>query len=139
MKVPEKLTKTEGAILVLTLLFVLCTAAVFWRSGGGEEMEYVVRSEYAQLAQEDPSQEEWDESWLLEEPTAEKPLNLNSADVEELDLLPGVGPVLAERIVAYRAENGPFAAKEDIMKVSGIGEGIFAQIEDVITVEETAE
>jgi len=43
--------------------------------------------------------------------------------------------VLAERIVSYRQGHGPFAAVEDIMAVSGVGEGIFAQIHDSITVQ----
>ena len=43
--------------------------------------------------------------------------------------------MLAGRIVAYRTENGPFEAIEDIMDVSGIGESIFAQIRDLITVQ----
>ena len=48
-------------------------------------------------------------------------LDLNAATVEELDELPGIGPALAERIVAWREENGPFAGPEDIQAVSGIG------------------
>lgn len=62
-------------------------------------------------------------------------MNINVATVSELESLPGIGPVLAERIVSYRTENGPFAAIEDIMDVSGIGEGYFAQIRELITVE----
>lgn len=49
-------------------------------------------------------------------------VDLNRAGVDELDELPGVGPVLAERIVAYRTEHGPFRAIEDLLSVSGIGE-----------------
>ena len=46
---------------------------------------------------------------------------INSATVEELETLPRVGPALAERIIAYREENGPFTALEDLDNVSGIG------------------
>lgn len=49
-------------------------------------------------------------------------VDLNRAGVDELEGLPGVGPVLAERIVAYRTEHGPFHAIEDLLSVSGIGE-----------------
>jgi len=62
-------------------------------------------------------------------------LNINTASAAELETLPGIGPVLAERIVSYRQGHGPFAAVEDIMAVSGVGEGIFAQIHDSITVQ----
>jgi competence protein ComEA len=62
-------------------------------------------------------------------------LNINTASAVELEALPGIGPALAERIVVYRTEHGPFGAIEDIMDVSGIGESIFGQISAQITVE----
>lgn len=61
-------------------------------------------------------------------------VNINAATVEELQQLPRVGPALAQRIVAYREMYGPFRNIEDLMKVSGIGEAIFAAIRDYITV-----
>ena len=57
---------------------------------------------------------------------------LNSADAAELEELPGVGPVLAGRIVAYRDANGPFEAVEDLLSVSGIGERMLASIRDLV-------
>jgi len=64
------------------------------------------------------------------------PLDLNRATAEELQTLPGVGAELAARIVEYREKNGPFTAVEQIMEVSGIGEGKFAALEGRITVNE---
>lgn len=64
-------------------------------------------------------------------------LDLNAADAEALQKLPGIGPALAEAIIDYRAEHGPFAAKEDVAQVPGIGPARYAAIEDSITVEET--
>jgi competence protein ComEA len=55
--------------------------------------------------------------------------------VEELDNLPGIGPTIAQRIIDYRTENGPFAAIEDILNVSGVGPSTFDQIKDLITVQ----
>ncbi len=49
------------------------------------------------------------------------PINLNEAAAEDLEALPGVGPVLAERIVAYRRSHGPFRRLGDLQQVSGIG------------------
>lgn len=49
------------------------------------------------------------------------PITLNTATVAQLDTLPGVGPKLAARIVAYRQKNGPFAKIEDLRQVSGMG------------------
>lgn len=63
------------------------------------------------------------------------PLNLNTAGVRELEQLPGIGPKLAERIVAYRTEVGPFLEKRQIMDVEGIGEKKFAELEQLIVVE----
>ena len=63
-------------------------------------------------------------------------LNINTATAEELTALPGIGDALAAQIIAYREENGAFAAAEDIMKVSGIGEKRFEALRDYITVED---
>ena len=65
------------------------------------------------------------------------PLDLNTATAEELATLPGIGPELAGRIVAYREEQGDFGSIEEIMEVSGIGEGKFAALKGRITVEDT--
>ena len=59
-------------------------------------------------------------------------VRLNTATKEELESLPGVGPVLAERIIKYRQTHGPFQAKSDLLEVVGIGEKKFADIEDLI-------
>ena len=59
---------------------------------------------------------------------------MHKASEEELQNLPGIGPELAERIVAYREEHGAFGSVEEIMEVPGIGEGKFAALEGRITV-----
>jgi competence protein ComEA len=61
-------------------------------------------------------------------------ISLNRADATQFQDLPGVGPVLAERIVAYRQANGPFQAVEDLLDVPGIGEAKLAAIRDLVTV-----
>ena len=66
-------------------------------------------------------------------PATEK-ININTANAGELEKLPGVGPKVAQRIIDYRTKNGVFKKAEDIMKVSGIGEKIFARMKDMITV-----
>lgn len=67
--------------------------------------------------------------------TAGAVVNINTADSAQLDTLPGIGPSTAEKIVAYREENGPFSVIEEIMDVPGIGAGKFAEIRDLITIE----
>jgi len=61
-------------------------------------------------------------------------INLNQADASELETLPGVGPVLAERIVADREENGPFASVDDLGRVPGVGDAIVGALDGVATV-----
>ena len=61
-------------------------------------------------------------------------VNINTATKEELEALPGIGPVKAQAIIDYRAKNGRFKTPEDIMKVPGIKEGTFAPIKDQISV-----
>lgn len=62
------------------------------------------------------------------------PVNLNTATVEELDELPGVGEATALAIVEDRETNGPFSSPEDLMRVSGIGEKKFAKLEGLVCV-----
>ena len=70
------------------------------------------------------------------EPMAPAVVDINSADSQTLQTLPGIGPKRAESIIAYREEHGPFRIPEEITNVSGIGEGILEQIIDYITAEE---
>jgi competence protein ComEA len=62
------------------------------------------------------------------------PLDLNSATVAELDALPGIGPVLAQRIVDHRSAHGPFTSVDQLDDVSGIGPAIFADLVDRVRV-----
>lgn len=119
-----KIAKIEWLLLAVTALFLCLLLVLFWKdraamtpdaSGMAVETEIEVPQE---AIQPDLS-----------------PLDLNSATAEELAQLPGIGEALAGRIVAYRAEHGPFQAIEDIMGVSGIGEGKFAALEGRITVD----
>lgn len=61
-------------------------------------------------------------------------ISINTASIEQLQTLSGIGDTKAKSIVDYRNENGPFSKIEDIMNVSGIGEAVFAKIKDHITV-----
>ncbi len=61
-------------------------------------------------------------------------LNVNLADTDELTELPGIGEVLARRIVEYRSQHGPFASVDELTRVSGIGEQTLAQLRERISV-----
>ena len=114
-----KITKTEWILLGLTGAF-LCVLLCLFFHDQAELAETGVET-----AVEIPQEE------IRPDLT---PLDLNTAGVEPLAELPGIGEELARRIVEYRSENGPFKAPEDIMLVPGIGEGKFAALEGRIAV-----
>lgn len=66
------------------------------------------------------------------DPTISYPININIATESELDQLPGIGPEIAGRIVAFRSSNGPFAAPEELLNVDGIGPGKLEAVLDLI-------
>jgi comEA protein len=74
-------------------------------------------------------------NWAQNKPVK---VNINTASVAELQELPRVGESIAQRIVDYRTKNGKFKRVEDLMKVKGIGEKVFLQLKDMITVGEAA-
>lgn len=67
-------------------------------------------------------------------PSATALVNVNTAGLEELETLPGIGEVLAGAIVAYREEHGPFTSVDQLLDVSGIGEVTLEELRDLVTV-----
>lgn len=65
-------------------------------------------------------------------PTAK--INLNTATAEQLDTLPGVGPVTAQSILSWRTENGRFSSVDDLLDVKGIGDATLAELRDLVVV-----
>ncbi len=61
-------------------------------------------------------------------------ININTADNEELDLLPGIGPILSQRIIDYRLQNNNFKSVDDLQNVPGIGDKLFEQIKKLVTI-----
>ena len=61
-------------------------------------------------------------------------LNINTASADQLDMLPGIGKTLADRIIVYREENGPFQTVDELLLVNGIGEKTLHEIQDLIGV-----
>lgn len=143
--------------LIYCIMAVLCAFSLGWvlGSGGTHETVTVQVSSQPQETQESPAPqetqtpeapqetqeeaplelEEAEQQTQLSAPTEEAPLNLNTATQAELELLPGIGPVLAQAILDYRDSFGGFSAKEQLKEVSGIGEKRYAAVEALITVE----
>ena len=114
-----KITKTEWILLALTGIFLCVLLVLFVRDRA--RMETVGIETEVEVPQEE----------ILPDLS---PLDLNAATDEELAQLPGIGEELARRIVEYREANGAFESVEELMEVSGIGEGKFAGLEGRITV-----
>ena len=115
----RKVTKTEIFLLLLSaafLLYVLLSVFIIAPR----------RSGYTVTAQRH----------LPEEETVLWQIDLNEATAQQLQELDGIGPVLAQRIVAYRSDHGAFTDLEQLTAVEGIGESILDGIRDMLMIEE---
>lgn len=114
-----------------TLLFAAFTAGFFLgRNGNHGGVELSVPQSMLTA----PAETEAPEQTTAGTRSVVFPIDINTADAETLTALPGIGTVMAERIVAYRLENGSFTALEDLMNVEGIGKKRMDAIRDLITV-----
>lgn len=119
-------SKAEKVALALCAIFVVFCAG--WFAGGlRRDGSYTVTSDalFPADATDAPTPR----------PTfvSDVPVDLNTAALDDLTALPGIGEAKAQAILDYRREHGPFRRVEDVMKVKGIGEGIFQQLEPYIT------
>ena len=119
MKVAGKLTTIE--------ILLLAAAALFLAAVGAQYIHTARRS--ADVPWEVVTGHRTDDTAQVE-----THLDLNSATAEQLEQLPGIGPVLAGRIVEYRQIHGPFAAAEELTKVEGIGDATVAGLLEYITI-----
>lgn len=101
----------------------------------GQKVYLPVKGEPAPPAQENPVGGGTVGGNPAGEAPSSGPINLNAATVEQLDSLPGVGPVLAKRIADYRTEHGGFKSIDGLKEVEGIGDHKFEQMKNKVTVE----
>lgn len=123
--------KVSVLLAVVTALFVGFTLGLFVGRNTGSGTVTLAVSPQMQTA---PTTAATAAAETVPEETVSFPVNINTADVDTLTALPGIGRVLAERIVAYRRQNGPFRVIEEITKVEGIGEKKAEAILELITV-----
>ena len=111
--------KREWIFAVLTLAFLLAVGLSFARQGLYEPAAGESYRVFTARRTEDQT------------PAAEF-VNINTADKAQLEELEGIGPALAERIIAYRESKGAFTCAEDLLRVPGIGEKTLEQFKDEI-------
>lgn len=122
-----KLTKTEGLMLVLAAVFLAALALLYNQAASAAAgTDYTIST---QRRAEEPVTPERPQ---LPEPRG--PIDLNTAGPEELQALSGVGPVLAQRIIDYREEHGPFQSVEELLEVKGIGPATLEKFREDVTV-----
>ena len=122
MERQEKFGAVHVALLALTAAFL------------GALAFFAVRGDVA-VTENDGYTVEVERSIPAEEVVPVKePVDINSATAEELESLMGIGTVLAQAIVDYRAEHGPFASVDELLEVSGIGEAKLNNIRDDVTI-----
>lgn len=122
--------KVSVLLAVVTALFVGFTLGLFVGRNTGSGTVTLAVSPQMQTA---PTTAATAAAETVPEETVSFPVNINTADADTLTALPGIGRVLAERIVAYRRQNGSFRAIEEITKVEGIGEKKAEAILELIT------
>ncbi len=141
-----KLPKPEAIIVAAALMLLSFAGGYFFCRATISSGNITVLTERAAPAQElaltAPEPEEPEEAGkqsAREEPERNipspgAPLDLNTASAAELTALPGIGPTIAGRIVAYRDETGPFTSVEELTEVEGIGEKKLEEIRDLVFV-----
>ncbi len=116
------------------LLLCLCFALGYVTGRGDRETVVQVSTRQPEAAVQNKIPQTAAPQDIEPEADGDTLIDLNTADELLLQTLPGIGPELADRIVAYREENGPFVAKEQIMDVEGIGEIRYKNLESRITI-----
>lgn len=117
--------KKQGWILMaITGAFFCLLLGVFL---GRNSKKSYIQIQDAASSQTQPS--------ITQPATSQGKVNLNTATLKQLQLLPGIGESLAQRILDYREQNGSFKAIEELMNVSGIGEKKFTNIKDYLTID----
>ncbi len=99
----------------------------------GEQIDILTKKQAAS-AETAAAQKETSGGTTEKEGSVSGLININSADAQELMTLPGIGEAKAAQIIEYRTEHGSFGKPEDIMNISGIKEGVYSQMKDLITV-----
>lgn len=126
--------KKQGIPVLVLLTIVFAAFTLGFYLGQNQSPEAVTLSIPASMQTLPPQTTVAETQETLPEPAISFPIDIASAEAEEFMALPGIGEVLAQRILAYREENGGFTSVEDLLNVEGIGKKRFEDILDLITI-----
>ena len=127
------ISRFEKGVLFLTAGFVLFTSGWFLASQHTPEPYTVTVAAQEEPSAPNPNLEETDKDGRPDSLLEGEVIDLNTADIYDLDRLPGIGPAKAEAILIYREEHGPFQSVEDLLEVSGIGEVTLENLRPYVT------
>lgn len=119
-----------SALVLVTALFSVFLLGFFLGRQSG-----TVQIQISTVVSDQPSSLPSETSQTQQTPQAQAgfPININTANAEELTALPGIGEVLAGRIVSYREQYGSFLSTEELMDVAGISEKTYERIKEYVT------
>ena len=123
------ISRYEKAALGLTAAFLLFTGGWFYARQSAAQPYTVTVSQSAPEVSSAPAASNNEES-KPESRLEGEAIDINSAPVEDLQRLPGIGEKRAQAIVAWREEHGPFQSVDELVQVSGIGEKLLAGLRD---------
>ena len=121
MKVTGKISKIHWVLLALAGIFLLALGLLYMRA-----YTFAPGTDYTIVCSR-PTEE-------IVTPKPKGPININTADLDQLMTLKGIGPALAQRILDYRKEHGPFSSVEELLEVKGIGESTLEKFRDHVTI-----
>jgi len=126
------LRKPNGSVLlILTLVFAAFTLGFFL---GTHQNRSDITVSVSNELKDPPKPTEQTVKSVQKDENVVFPVNINRATAKELTVLPGIGDILAQRIIAYRNTNGYFSTEEELLNVEGIGKKRLEEIIELISI-----
>jgi competence protein ComEA len=131
----KKVDSYLGIWLVVSAFLCFVCFALGYQKGSATHADFSIYPEHPPVAVEADQTGETER--VNRANSSVYPININFADAETLQLLPGIGETRAQAIIAYREEHGLFTAKEELTQVSGIGQETLKEIQDLIEIRDS--